>query len=62
MDLKPGMHCKACDKLMAKNSIDCELCNKCMEAVMDYNSDLIDKLTSAEMADWVLDEKEKTGV
>lgn len=44
--LTKGYKCVACGATLGKSSIDSELCNICMETVMDYNADLIDKLTT----------------
>ena len=35
-----GIKCKACDAPLGARSIDTELCNDCMEWVIDYNRDL----------------------
>ena len=49
--LKIGHKCKACGATLTKHSMDVELCNECMEVVMDYNSDLIDLMTATELED-----------
>jgi len=48
-EIKTGIKCKACDKVLSKGSIDPELCNECMEVVMDYNRDVIDKVTASDL-------------
>lgn len=44
-----GHKCKACGASLTKNSIDVELCNICMEVVLDYNADLIDLMTASDL-------------
>lgn len=48
-DLKDGLHCKACDSPLTSDSIDVELCNTCMQTVIEYNKDL---LTAEEEKEW----------
>ena len=49
--LQIGHKCKACPATLTRHSIDVELCNECMEVVMDYNKDLIDELSATEMVE-----------
>jgi hypothetical protein len=44
-------HCKACDTSLGSAPIDPELCAECLEVVVDYNRDVIDRLTDEEMDD-----------
>ena len=43
-----GIQCKACGRPLTSKNIDTELCNECMEVVIDYNSDLLEKMSIEE--------------
>lgn len=42
LNLKPGLHCKACDAPLDQSPDD-ELCTTCLAVVYEYNKDILEE-------------------